>query len=1194
MPSSTKWRINITAASGSFSAAIQQLSMYAAGSLTDLCTGGTATASSEYSGSYSAAKAFDGNSSTDWMTNTAKPQWIQYEFAAAQSVVAIAITASVYASLIDFTLDYWDGAAWVTVLTVAGEGDWSTNAVRTYSAVSQQMWRLYVSASGSGLVVQIAEMEMHLTAGGANECAGGILSCKDFNTGQPASLAMDADSATVWQDYIATPTWLAYMFPGALNIVEFKIQAPPTPSEGYAPKTFKLQYNDGAGGWTDYDAEANVANWTAGEVRTYPAVIPDTEAPTPGAVTVTGTDSDKLTINVGAGSDNVGVTSRTLRVYSDAGRTTQVGSDVEATVGDNVVTGLSAATTYYVRVVYADAAANTANADATGATLGAAQARVDQLFADVADFEPSAAEIHGLELHIADGGDSAAEVHDLWAEIARGGDSQVEVTFLALEIACRTADLPLIPVPVLKRLDLEAGTWDGSRRRWEVRMHRKQLDGTWKRLTLPSWAVTSVQFTELSAGGQAEATAAFARDWTGALTFHADDRLSVWVRPDAEWQEWYRGAVSIVESAAGRPGTVTVTAHGPMRWADRIRVRRRYAMPSNDVANLFARLISDYLDPWCVTNGLPTFIRDVQAVGEEAGTRDFDGSLTDALADCLNGVPGVAWGFDLTDGGLPRVFLYPRPETVEYCVALGKDASAAALNTDWNDLVNAIELTGAESKFPNMLTNGGFEKPTGEAVGLLANPSFEDAPPGNDLQPLHWTRTVGEGSRKAAAQDNVGAVTGGYYLELDTAGEEVLSDFTPEVTAGVYELRVWMARENSLYATPPTFSLEVYDLAETLITSLAIVPTCTLPDGTELTEPDTQAWREYRTAFTLGASARKFKLRIALASGGGTDRGLAVDDVSLFDRTEIAQEGWTLEVGGSTDVLPTYDASPAPQDDYFVRFDLDTTGGTLKYRPEQSFSLREHQEVRFQVQARVSAAMTVRVGVETYDGSTWVDSGTDNAITTTATWVTYHHDVTGGNKTQEARPYISVPASMIGILDIDAAYVFTGHPGADRAFEDGEANLTLWLSTDDAFVQDDTTMPAAVLTSIADHGRRETRVSAPRVRDLAGAQLYAANYFRQHAIPRTPGPLTVLDRLRHYRFDGLVRLTNIPGGQLDTALFAARYTHTFDAAGWRCEVERDIERPNSITLWRDLETKVEDTYQTAKVGIQALQTSQQK
>lgn len=44
-----------------------------------LCTGGTASASTTYS-SYSAANAFDGNSSTFWAAGTTGTQWVGYDF----------------------------------------------------------------------------------------------------------------------------------------------------------------------------------------------------------------------------------------------------------------------------------------------------------------------------------------------------------------------------------------------------------------------------------------------------------------------------------------------------------------------------------------------------------------------------------------------------------------------------------------------------------------------------------------------------------------------------------------------------------------------------------------------------------------------------------------------------------------------------------------------------------------------------------------------------------------------------------------------------------------------------------------------------------------------------------------------------------------------------------------------------------
>lgn len=103
-------------------------------------------------------------------------------------------------------------------------------------------------------------------------------------------------------------------------------------------------------------------------VTTSPIPPPDTTPPTPGAVTLDSATTSVIRLNVGAGSDNDYIASRILQVFSDAGRTNQIGSNVEASVGVNTISGLDESTPYYFRVIYADAANNTANADVSFST----------------------------------------------------------------------------------------------------------------------------------------------------------------------------------------------------------------------------------------------------------------------------------------------------------------------------------------------------------------------------------------------------------------------------------------------------------------------------------------------------------------------------------------------------------------------------------------------------------------------------------------------------------------------------------------------------------------------------------------------------------------------------------------------------------------------------------------------------------
>src|SRR4029434_2210835 len=115
MPSSTKWRLNVTARNDSTYVGLAKLSMCAAPGGADLCTGGTASASSVYGAGYEAAKAFDADPLTYWSTvGGALPAQLQYDFPSAVAITSYRLQVEnngQYAPK-DWTLEYWDGAAW--------------------------------------------------------------------------------------------------------------------------------------------------------------------------------------------------------------------------------------------------------------------------------------------------------------------------------------------------------------------------------------------------------------------------------------------------------------------------------------------------------------------------------------------------------------------------------------------------------------------------------------------------------------------------------------------------------------------------------------------------------------------------------------------------------------------------------------------------------------------------------------------------------------------------------------------------------------------------------------------------------------------------------------------------------------------------------------------------------------------------
>ncbi|GMT43063.1 MAG: hypothetical protein IEMM0002_1474 [bacterium] len=86
----------------------------------DLCTGGTATASSEQS-TREASKGFDDDTGSRWQSNAPAAQWIKYQFAQAEPISKVRINPYMYAgnaSIRNFTIDGSNNDAdWTTLYT---------------------------------------------------------------------------------------------------------------------------------------------------------------------------------------------------------------------------------------------------------------------------------------------------------------------------------------------------------------------------------------------------------------------------------------------------------------------------------------------------------------------------------------------------------------------------------------------------------------------------------------------------------------------------------------------------------------------------------------------------------------------------------------------------------------------------------------------------------------------------------------------------------------------------------------------------------------------------------------------------------------------------------------------------------------------------------------------------------------------
>ena len=110
-------------------------------------------------------------------------------------------------------------------------------------------WRVLFAWRDGNRMVQVAEMQMRASVGGANQCSGGVASASAGSVNAPAN-AFDASTATYWQsDQGASGTrWLQYAFATAVSVEEIAVTWGPS-SSGVAASAW-LQWSDDGLAWT--------------------------------------------------------------------------------------------------------------------------------------------------------------------------------------------------------------------------------------------------------------------------------------------------------------------------------------------------------------------------------------------------------------------------------------------------------------------------------------------------------------------------------------------------------------------------------------------------------------------------------------------------------------------------------------------------------------------------------------------------------------------------------------------------------------------------------------------------------------------------------------------------------------------------------------------------------------------------------
>tara|TARA_R110000868_G_scaffold350642_2_gene611910 strand:+ start:954 stop:3920 length:2967 start_codon:yes stop_codon:yes gene_type:complete len=152
---------------------------------------GEAIFDSSHGTTYAAWKAFDKNTSTRWARNAAgQAGWIGYDFGTGKVIKKMILQApsSSQAEMPkNYTIDGWNGSAWVTITTITNGAAFSANEQRVHTftnTTSYNKYRVNITASEDGANCTMGELAMFEGGDGVNHFTptGSIISTSDSPT----------------------------------------------------------------------------------------------------------------------------------------------------------------------------------------------------------------------------------------------------------------------------------------------------------------------------------------------------------------------------------------------------------------------------------------------------------------------------------------------------------------------------------------------------------------------------------------------------------------------------------------------------------------------------------------------------------------------------------------------------------------------------------------------------------------------------------------------------------------------------------------------------------------------------------------------------------------------------------------------------------------------------------------------------
>jgi hypothetical protein len=139
--------------------------------------------------------------------------------------------------------------------------------------MSATYWRVYVTANNGNDYLQLAEVQMRATVGGADQCTGGTASAINYFSSNVPGRAFDDDPNTHWLSegdiHPGPDWWIQYQFGSAVDVAELVLKHWSGGVTSRMPKDFQLQYSNDLEAWTTAGSWTDQTGWTAGEERAF-------------------------------------------------------------------------------------------------------------------------------------------------------------------------------------------------------------------------------------------------------------------------------------------------------------------------------------------------------------------------------------------------------------------------------------------------------------------------------------------------------------------------------------------------------------------------------------------------------------------------------------------------------------------------------------------------------------------------------------------------------------------------------------------------------------------------------------------------------------------------------------------------------------------------------------------------------------